>query len=153
MQFYKNIYQYNINGEIYSKLNVKDLYDNGCNFYEINDIIKNNKHYYVTSSISVGSSAAYYYQVKVFSIDKEILNENTKLIKIKSGLKNTLGYDVDLSSSSNRNRNDDVESSDFIKLIYDKKNKTILIPLINADGKITKNKIKYKFNGHFFEKI
>ena len=121
--------------------------------YEINDIIKNNKHYYVTSSISVGSSAAYYYQVKVFSIDKEILNENTKLIKIKSGLKNTLGYDVDLSSSSNRNRNDDVESSDFIKLIYDKKNKTILIPLINADGKITKNKIKYKFNGHFFEKI
>ncbi len=153
MQFYKNIFQYNIDGKIYSKLNVKDLNDNGCNFYEVNDIIKNNKHYYVTSSISVGSSAAYYYKVKVFSIDKEILDENAKLIKTKSGLKNTLGYNIDLSSSSNRDRNDGIESSDFIKLIYDKKNQTILIPLVNANGKITKNKIKYKFNGNFFEKI
>jgi hypothetical protein len=153
MQFYRNVFQYNIHGKVYSKFNKKDEEDNGCSFYEINNVEINSKHYYVTTSVSVGSSAVYYYEAKIFSIDNGELNENAKLIKTKSGIKNTLGYEVDLSSSSNRERKDGVESRDYINLIYDKKNKTIVIPLINEDGKITKNKIKYKFTGNFFEKI
>jgi hypothetical protein len=38
-------------------------------------------------------------------------------------------------------------------LTYDKKNQTIVIPLINENGKITKNKIRYQFKGSYFEKI
>jgi hypothetical protein len=153
MQFYRNVFQYNIDGKVYSRLNKKGENDNGCSFYEINDVEINNKHYYVTNSVSVGSRVAYYYEAKIFSIDNGELNENAKLIKTKSGIRNTLGYEVDLSSSSNRDRKDGVESRDYIDLIYDKKNKTIVIPLINENGKITKNKIKYKFTGNFFEKI
>ena len=153
MQFFRNVFQYNIDGKIYSKLNMKDDDDNGCSFYEINDVKINSKHYYVTNSISIGSSAVYYYEAKIFSIDNRELNENVKLIKTKSGIKNILGYEVDLSSSSNIERKDGVEIRDYIDLKYDKKNKTIVIPLINEDGKITKNKIKYKFKGNFFEKI
>lgn len=153
MQFYRNVFQYNIGGKVYSKLNQKEEGDNGCSFYEINEVKVKNKHYYITNSVSVGSSAVYYYKAKIFSIEDGKLNENAKLIKTKSGVKNTLGYEVDLSSSSNRDRKDGVESRDYIALIYDKKNKAIKIPLINEDGKITKNKITYKFKGEYFEKI
>lgn len=152
MQFYKNVFQFNIDGKIYSKLNQKDENDNGCSYYEINEVDVKNKHYYITNSVSVGSTAVYYYEAKIFSIEDGKLNENAKLIKTKSGIKNTLSYEVDLSSSSNRNRKDGIESSDYIRLIYDKKNKAIEIPLINEDGKITKNKIIYKFKGEYFEK-
>ncbi|WP_291103489.1 MULTISPECIES: hypothetical protein [unclassified Flavobacterium] len=153
MQFYRNVFQYNIDGKVYSKLNKKDEEDNGCSFYEINEVEVKNKHYYITNSVSVGSSAVYLYEAKIFSIENGKLNENAKLIKTKSGIKNTLGYEVDLSSLSNRDRKDGVESRDYIDLIYDKMNKTIKIPLINEDGKITKNKITYKFKGEYFEKI
>lgn len=153
MQFYTNVFQYSIDGKVYSKLNKKEGYDSGCRFYEINDIQANNKHYYVTNSVSIGSSAAYLYQAKIFSIENGTLNDNAKLIKTKSGIKNTLTYDVDLSSSSNSDRKDGIESRDYMSLIYDKKNQTIVIPLINENGKITKNKIRYQFKGSYFEKI
>ena len=152
MQFFRNVFQYNIDGKVYSKLNQKEEEDNGCSFYEINEVEVKNKHYYITNSVSVGSTAVYYYQAKIFSIEDGKLNENAKLIKTKSGIKNTLGYEVDLSSSSNRNRKDGVEIRDYINLIYDKKNRTIKIPLINEDGKITKKKITYTFKGEYFEK-
>lgn len=153
MQFYRNVFQYKINGKVFSEISNKDPQDNGCNFMEINDVVVNKKHFYVTNSISVGSSALYYFEAKIFSIENQQLNRNAKLIKTKSGIKNTLGYEVDLSSSSNRDRKDGLEERDYINLIYDKKNKTIIIPLIEGDGKITKKKIKYKFNGNYFEKI
>ena len=153
MQFYKNIFQYKFNGKVYSKLNKKDDDDNGCSFFEINDVVTKGKHFYITSSISVGSSALYFYEAKIFSIQGGKFLENENLIKTKSGLKNTLGYSVDLSNSSNRDRKDGIESRDYIALIYDRKNKVIIIPLINGDGKVTKNKIKYQFNGKFFQKI
>lgn len=153
MQYYRNVYQYSVNGKVYSMINVTPEGDNGYRFYEINDLNASGKHYYLTSSVSVGSSALYYYQAKVFSIENGKLNTNVGLIKTKTGIKNTLGYEVDLSSSSNRNRKDGVEPMDYIELGYDRVNKVILIPLINEDGKVTKSKIKYQLKGKYFEKI
>ena len=153
MQFYRNVFQYASNQKVNSKYNEIEAQNNGCRYYEINEVVSGGIKYYLTSSISIGSSANFYYQIKVFSIENGRLNENAKLIKTKTGLKNTLGYEVDLSSASNRERTDGVESRDFIAMKYDKTTNTIIIPLITADGKITKNKIKYKFNGTYFEKI
>ena len=153
MQFYRNVFQYNIGGKVYSKLNEKESQDSGYRFYDLNEVSVEGKKYYITSSIAIGSSAIYYYEAKVFSIENGKLNENEKLINTKTGLKNTLGYEVDLSSSANRNRNDGVVSRDYMELIYDKKTQTIVIPLIKADGKVTKNKIKYTFTGKYFEKM
>lgn len=36
---------------------------------------------------------------------------------------------------------------------YDKKNKIISIPLIQADSRITAKKIQYQFKGKYFEKL
>lgn len=153
MQFYRNVLQYKVDGKVYSQINNNDPEDNDCSFYDMNEVIVKNKHFYVTSSIRVASSANYYYEAKIFSIENHQLNKNAKLIKTKSGIKNTLGYEVDLSNSSNRDRKDGLDERKYMDLIYDKKNKTIIIPLIEGDGKVTKKKIKYKFNGKYFEKI
>lgn len=135
MQFYRNVFQYASNQKVNFKYNEIEAQNNGCSYYEINEVVSGGKKYYLTSNISIGSSANFYYQIKVFSIENGKLNENAKLIKTKTGLKNTLGYEVDLSSSSNRERTDCVESRDFIAMKYDKVTNTIIIPLINADGK------------------
>jgi len=153
MQYFKNIYQYSVGGKVHSMMNPITEGDNGCRFFEINDLTVAGKRYYLCSSISVGSSALYYYQVKVFSIENGKLNPAARLIKTKSGIKNTLGYEVDLSSSSNRDRKDGVEPMDYMKLMYNRANKTIIIPLINADGRVTTSKIKYQLKGQYFEKI
>lgn len=153
MQYFRNVYQYSVGGKVYSMVNPTAEGDNGRRFFEINDLTVAGKRYYLSSSISVGSSALYYYQAKVFSIEDGKLNPSAKLIKTKSGIKNTLGYEVDLSSFSNRDRKDGIEPMDYMKLMYDRTNKTILIPLINADGKVTTGKIKYQLKGQYFEKI
>lgn len=155
MQYYKNVFQFKAGGKIHSKLSDSSL-DNknsGVNFLEVNELKVDDKTYYLTTSVAVGSSALYYYQAKVFAIEKGKLNENAKLIKTKTGIKNTLGYEVDLSSTANRDRKDGLESSDFSAIIYDKKNKIIIIPLINENGMVTKNKIKYKFEKLYFKKM
>jgi hypothetical protein len=151
MQFYRNIFQYKADGKVYSKANKAGSDDNGCNFYELNQVTSKGKTFYITSSISVGSSAVYVFEAKVFGIEKNKLNTKAKLIKTKTGIKNTLGYEIDLSSSSNDNQREDIR--DFMNMEYDKKTNTIIIPLLNENGRITTKKIKYQFKGEYFEKI
>lgn len=151
MQFYKNIFQYKADGKVFSKMNKIQSNDSGCNYYELNQVSSKNKTFYVTSSIAVGSSAVYYFEAKIFSVEKNKLDTKAKLIKTKSGIKNTLGYDIDLSSNSNDNQREDIR--DFMNMEYDKKTNTIIIPLLNENGRITTKKIKYQFKGEYFEKL
>lgn len=153
MQYFRSVYQYNVAGKVHSMKSDTPEADNGCRFLEINDLTVAGKRYYLTTSISVGSSALYYYQAKIFSVENGKLNPNARLIKTKTGIKNVIGYEVDLSSSSNRDRKDGLEPRDYMKMLYDQKNKMILIPLINAEGRVTRSKIKYQLKGQYFEKI
>lgn len=151
MQFYRNIFQYKADGKVYSKVNKLDSDDNGCNFYELNQVTSKDKTFYITSSIAVFSSAAYYFEAKVFAVEKNKLNTKAKLIKTKTGIKNTLGYEIDLSGTANDNQREDIR--DYMNIEYDKKTNTIVIPLLNENGRITTKKIKYQFKGEYFEKI
>jgi hypothetical protein len=152
MKDYKSVFQYKTNGKVYAKLNKPDA-EMGEFFLEVNEVKTDAKHYYITNSVKTGSNAAYYYESKIFSIEKGKLNENRKLIKTKNGMQNCLKYEVALGAPSNSERTDGLDTKEYMELYYDKKNNTIVIPQINKDLKITKNKIKYKFNGKFFEKI
>ncbi|PTX11947.1 hypothetical protein [Sphingobacterium faecium] len=152
MQFFQNVYQYSHNGKVYAQLDRTPKNNDGYDYYDINDVRVGDKYYYMTSRVSRGSSALFYYQAKIFSIENGKLNPDEKLIKTKTGINNTLGYEVDLSSLSNRNRLDNLKSSDY-KLTFDSKSKTIILPLIQADGYITKRKIKYQLKTNYFEKV
>jgi hypothetical protein len=71
-----------------------------------------------------------------------------KLFKTKNGLKSEMGFEIDLTASSNREN----AVPDY-SIIYDQKNKTMSIPVILEDSKITKKRIVYHFNGKYFERI
>ena len=155
MQFYKNVFQYSYNGNVYSKLSKieSDDDDVSVNFYEINDLKIDDKNYYITFSVFVASSALYYFEANIFSIENRELIENVNLFKTKEGLTNSLGYEIDLTNSINQNRKNGIQLMENMDLVYDKKNKTIIIPLIKDNGKLTNRKIKYKLKDKYFEKV
>jgi hypothetical protein len=151
MHIYKNIFQYKANGRVFSKTLNNEKNNDGdpvCSYYEVNQVTSNNKNYYLAFSSARLSSGLSYHNIKVFSIDSNKLNDNAKLIKTKTGIKNQLGYEADLTSSANKNK----EIPNFY-IEYDKINKVISIPVILDDNEIMNRKIKYKFNGTYFEKL
>lgn len=149
MHFFKNVYQYKTGDQVHSKTIAPDAEGDPKSFYyQINDIVSQNKKYYLTQSTSIFSTGLSAHYVKIFSIEDGQLNDAAQLIKTQTGIRNQLQYEVDLTASANRNneiRNYNIE--------YDKKNKIISIPLILDDYKITSKKIRYQFKGKYFEKI
>lgn len=148
MRFFRNVYQYKNDSKVFSKLIDFGEDDAGAFYNQINDVISQNKKYYLAQRVSVLSSALSYHAVQVFSIDGNILNQNAKLIKTKSGIQNQLGYEVDFSASVNSNN-----TRENYGIEYDAKKKIISIPLIQADSKLTDKKIRYQFKGKYFEKL
>jgi DNA-binding transcriptional ArsR family regulator len=148
MRRFNKIFQFRDKKKALSKESTNE--NDECFYSQINDVISENKTFYVTQSISILSSAMSYHNIKIFSIDNGKLNDKAVLIKTKSGIKNQLGYETDLSSQANRDQEDDIPD---YSIVYDKKNKIIAIPLILSNGKITSEKIKYQFKGKYFEKL
>lgn len=149
MHFFRNVFQYETDKKVYSKAaENQGEGDPGCYYNQINDVISDNKKYYLTQSKAILSSGLSFHKIKVFSFDNGQLNDKAQLIKTQSGIKNQLSYEVDLTASANRN----YDGRDY-EIEYDKKNKIISIPLIQADSKVTTKKIRYQFKGKYFEKI
>lgn len=149
MHYFKNVFQYEGNKKVYSEATGSEGEGDAQPFYhQMNDLLAQNKKYYLAQSTAIFSTGLSYHNIKVFSIDNGKLNHNAKLIKTQSGIKNQLGYEVDLTASSNRDNeitNYDIE--------YDQKNKIISIPLILDNSKVTEKKIRYQFKGKYFEKM
>ena len=151
MHFFRNVFQFKANGKIFSKTlnNYKeDDGDPDCLYYEVNQVTSNNKNFYLAFSSKIFSTGSSYQNVKVFSIDNTKLNDNAKLIKTKTGIKNQLGFEVDLASKSNIGK----EVPNYF-IVYDKRNKVITIPVILDNNQVTSKKVRYKFNGTYFEKL
>ncbi|HWB28508.1 MAG TPA: hypothetical protein VG738_23710 [Chitinophagaceae bacterium] len=151
MHYFENILQYNTRGEVRAEQRgdaLKDDIASGYMYYGIDDIASGDKTFYLTLSGAVLSSALSDHNVKFFSIDNGVLNDDAKLIKTRTGIRNELGYEVDLSSSANRDR----DAPDF-SIEYDSLAKIISIPVILDNNKVTSRRIKYKFTGKYFEKL
>jgi len=151
MHIFRNVFQFKSDSNTFSKKLTrknKEDGDAGCYYNQINDIVSGNRKFYITQSRAVLSSGLSYHNIKIFSIDKSTLNDTAKLIKTNTGIKNQLGYEVDLTSTTNRDR----ELPNF-HIEYDKANKIISIPLILDDSKVTTKKIRYQFKDKYFERI
>jgi hypothetical protein len=77
--------------------------------------------------------------VQVFSIENGKLNQDTKIIKTKTGLHSNIYYNYFVSE------HDDI--------LYDSASKIIKIPLVNEKEIATGKYITYKFTGKYFEKV
>jgi hypothetical protein len=154
MRFHKSVFQYKNNNGTFSRASDTNTivdYENLEGYYRaVNGIEVDGKTYYITQNITIGSSAVFYYNIKIFTVENYGLNDTAKLIKTKSGIRNELGYDIDFSASVNRNNPLDFS---VIRTEYDTDTKTISIPLIEESGKITPRKIRYRFDGKYFVKM
>ena len=154
MKIFKNVFQFKGIKKVYSQTLISDTAEDGNSDYRyeiIDQVISRKKTYYLVQCLFIGSTALSYHKIKIFNVTNNVLNENPKLIKTKTGMKNEVGYEIDLSSSVNANS--EPVDMEFLQIQYDLKNKIITFPLISDDGKLTKSKIKYRFNGKYFEKL
>ena len=154
MRFFRNVFQYKYAEKVLSKTfedysRTVDTHDGS--YYGIDQVSDGRSVYYVTRSVSVGSSAVFYYSVKVFSIVNGSLIENAKIIKTKSGLVGEVGYEVDLVTM--RKRLDYYPKFQDLSIKFDAKSKTFSFPLITEDGFLAEKMIRYRFDGKVFRRI
>jgi len=124
MRSFRNIFQFKSNKKVFSQKLLSDVdeYGESSYSYEILDqVVSKKKTFYIVKCISIGSSALSNHKIKIFSIENGILNDNAKLIKTKSGIKNELSYDIDFSSSANLEPNS--VDREYAWLKYDLKTK------------------------------
>ncbi len=156
MHDYTRVYQYQAaDGKVYSKtdekLNPKEG-DFGSFVHDIFTLDTKDGKVYIVCSTFIGSTKLRHQSADLYKIDGATLDDNVKLIKTKSGLTNTLGFEYDFFSVVDRRERP-------IRLIsFDKKTKTLRIPIVVEDkeffdGRVTNKFISYRFDGTYFVKV
>ncbi|HTA83783.1 MAG TPA: hypothetical protein VK783_12635 [Bacteroidia bacterium] len=146
---YKSVFQFKTNDEVKScVLPHPDtaLSGAGLAFFDgIYTIVINSKTYYLTTYLNRYNPTMREEGIKVFTIDKGVLNDTVHIIKTKTGLHNELSYKYDVIASG------DAGSDNGI--VYDTADTAIQIPVVLEGGKMTARHITYKFKGQYFEKL
>jgi hypothetical protein len=154
MHHHARVFQYQgADARVYSKAD--EILDEGVGHGFVTDVFtldtKGGKVYVVCSTF-IGSTKDHFQAASLYKIEGSTLNENVKLFKTRSGLTNQLGFEYDNFSVIDR-------TSGPIKLIsFDKKTRTLKIPLVIKDseypeGRVTDKFISYRFNGTYFVRI
>jgi hypothetical protein len=152
MRFYDNVFQFKSGNKVISGIlpycyQLEDG-DPGCWYSDTIYTVKGNKNtYYVAIYGVVASSKVSGFGVKFFKIENGSLNDTVHLVRTKSGLSKSILYELDNNSYGSQHSTGDGD------IRYDRKTNTIYIPVVWEDGTITKDYIKYRFNGKYFEKI
>jgi len=146
MHDFKNIFQFKSDGKVYSTDLNRNEDDLGTYFTDIYTLKANNKTYYLTINSSSESTKYVYETISVFTISNDILDDNVKLIKTQTGLNNSIGFEYDFFSVGDR------PERPMRLTRYNPDTKTIYIPIVLEDGKVTDRFILYQFTGQYFEK-
>ena len=145
MQEFENVFQFKSGDNVYTKASkVGDGIFNP--FYsQIFTLKANGKTYYLAINNDILSSKDAMQSIKVFTIENNTLNDQVKLFKTKTQLLNEINVSFDFSSVEDRPERP-------MKLIkYDHAEKTVYIPIVYENGKVTDKYIVYQFNGQYFE--
>jgi hypothetical protein len=154
MHDYARLYQYQgADGKIYSKTDEQtEEGDYGSYVTDIYTLDTKGGKVYIVCSTFIGSTKDRFQSADLYKIDGGSLDDEVKLIKTKSGLTNTLNFGYDFFSVVDR-------AERPVKLIsFDKKTKTLKIPVVIEDeefpsGRVTKKFISYRFDGTYFVKV
>ena len=145
MQEFENVFQFKCGDNVYVKASkVGDGIFNP--FYsQIFTLKANGKTYYLAINNDILSSQDAMQSIKVFTIENNTLNDQVKLFKTKTQLLNEINVAFDFSSVADRPERP-------LKLIkYDPAKKTVYIPIVYENGKVTDKYIVYQFNGRYLE--
>jgi hypothetical protein len=155
MHDYQSVYQYvGADGKIYSMTDETKGEEGGAGsfVYDIFTVDAKNGKIYIACSTFIGSTNDHYQSANLYRIKGKVLENKVKLIKTKSGLTDSLGFEYNFFSVVDREERP-------VKLIkYDKKTQTLKIPVVINDkefpnGKVTDKFISYKFDGAYFVKV
>jgi len=147
MRSFDNIFQYKVKGQVYTKIldenesNKTGLYSN------IYTLKVNNSVYYLAINNNTYSSKDCGQSINVFSIENGRWNDSVKIIKTSSGFTNKINVNYDFMSVADRQE----RPARLIK--YDEEQKTIYIPIVLEDRRVSKRFIIYQFNGQYFERV
>lgn len=153
MHSFARVYQYlGSDGKVYSKTEEKtEDGDMGSFVYDVFGVDTKEGKVYIVCSTFIGSTNDHYQSADLYKVEDTDLIDKVKLIKTKSGLTNSLSFEYNFFSVFQRKERP-------IKLIsYDKKTKTIKIPVVIEDkefpnGRVTNKFISYTFDGTYFVK-
>jgi hypothetical protein len=132
-----NIYQYRVDGKIYSILNIVD--GGPGNRYSAIYLLKTgDKTYYLAVSEAIIATLRFHASLEILQLDGKQLRSDVPLIRTASGMTGTLGFDYTLGSEID---------ADFH---FSPATRTISFPVVLEDGHVTKRRINYTFNGKYF---
>jgi hypothetical protein len=132
-----NIYQYRVNGKVYSTLTIVDG-GPGDSYSAIYPFKTGNKTYYLAISGAIIAALQFHATLKILQLKGKQLRSDVPLIRTVSGMTGTLGFDYALGSE---------RQADFH---FNPATSMITFPVVLEDGHVTKRKIRYTFNGEYF---
>jgi len=142
--YFESVFQYKVGTRTVSILDTpKGDGDNRPNYRKLYTFDINNRAYYLCTSLDIGSTKDFSESLQVFDIENGKLNQDARIIKTASGMHSLLNYWYDGSISDREAK----------PIRFDKVSKTIRLPLISSNGKVTKRFITYKFTGQYFERV
>ena len=147
MHYFNNIFQYKTGENVISEFYDSDNGGPSCFYSQINTLKANDKTYYLAISNTILSTKDAVQSIQIFALENKSLNDSVNLIRTKDGFVSSIDVNFDFFSVVDRPERP-------LKLIkYDKDLKTIYIPIVYENGKVTDRFILYKFTGQYFEHI
>ncbi len=148
MRFYENVYQYRFGEKVFVKESLSDTEGDPKSWYsEIYTMNDNEKKYYLGVYNAEYSTRDIAQGIKFFTIENDQLNNDVKLAKTKDGLSGALGINFDFFSLQNHDERP-------LKLVlFDSDKKTISVPIVTDNDKITDKFNIYKFKNGLFEEV
>jgi hypothetical protein len=148
MRFYDNIYQYSSGGKVFVKESHSDTEGDPKSWYsEIYTMNDNENKYYLGVYNAEFSTRDIAQGIKFYAIENNLLNIDVKLAKTKEGLSGSLGINFDFFTLQNHDERP-------LKLVlFDPDKKTISVPIVTDNDKITDKFNIYKLKNGLFEEV
>ena len=132
-----NVYQYSIHGKVYSTLTIVDG-GPGDRYSAIYLFKTSNKTYYLAVSEAIIATLRFHATLNILQLEGDSLRSDVALIRTASGTTGTLGFVYTLDNDGD---------PDFH---FNPSTHKITFPVILDDGRATKRRITYTFNGKYF---
>lgn len=147
MHFYKNVFQYKTAKGIRTFVQDFGDEDPGGYYAHLFTVKTAQQTYYLALSNSRLSNKDRTQNLEVFAITADRLDDKARLIKTKTGLQHDIGFEYDFFTIE--------DTGHFYDALirYDPVQQIITLPVVYEDGQVTKNTIRYKFTGKYFEKM
>jgi hypothetical protein len=147
MHFFENVMQYKSGAATKIIIDTpKGEGDNRPNYHKLYTFRANGKSFYLTVYLDIGSSKDITEGIHIYTIENGNL-QDANLIKTYSGFFSDVSYSYDFGSVVN------IDYNKRPAIRFDNTSNTIYLPMVYGNSQMTKKFTRYKFTGHYFERI